>query len=96
MEGALYKIAQRFYNLYYSGQIVSYVIGAWGSVFSFTTITPEVVERPFDRLTVLPSAMSSLRSELRVEDGPNGAREGECEEKTVPSHQSHFKKAFAT
>jgi hypothetical protein len=32
-----------------------------------------VVERPFDRLTVLPSAMSSLRSELRVEDGPNGA-----------------------
>ena len=38
------------------------------------------MERPFDlldklgtgRLTVLPSAMSSLRSELRVEDGPNG------------------------
>jgi hypothetical protein len=47
--------------------------GAWGSLFRFATICPEVVERPFDRLTVLPSAMSSLRSELRVEDGPNGA-----------------------
>jgi hypothetical protein len=28
-------------------------MGAWGSLFSFTTICPEVVERPFDRLTVL-------------------------------------------
>ena len=28
-------------------------LGAWGSLFSFTTIYPEVVERPFDRLTVL-------------------------------------------
>jgi hypothetical protein len=28
-------------------------LGTWGSLFSFTTIYPEVVERPFDRLTVL-------------------------------------------
>jgi hypothetical protein len=48
-------------------------LGVWGSLFSFTTICSEGVERPFDKLTVLPSAMSSLRSELRVEDGPNGA-----------------------
>jgi len=27
--------------------------GAWGSFFSFTTICPEVVERPFDRLMAL-------------------------------------------
>ena len=48
-------------------------LGAWGSLFSFTTIYPEVVERPFDlldklgtgRLTILPSAMSSGRMELR-------------------------------
>jgi hypothetical protein len=28
-------------------------VGASGSLFSFTTIYPEVVERPFDRLTIL-------------------------------------------
>jgi hypothetical protein len=27
--------------------------GAWGSLFKSTTICPEVVERPFDRLTAL-------------------------------------------
>ena len=36
-----------------------------GVSFQAQTICPEVVERPFDRLTILPSAMSSLRSELR-------------------------------
>jgi hypothetical protein len=54
------------------------MLGVWGSLFSFTTIYPEVVERPFDRpfdrlkvpsmvegLTVLPSAMSSGRMEQR-------------------------------
>jgi hypothetical protein len=28
-------------------------LGIWGSLFRFTTVYPEVVERPFDRLTVL-------------------------------------------
>jgi hypothetical protein len=56
--------------------------GAWGSLFRFAIICPEVVERPFDpfdklrtgRLTVLPAAMSSLRSALGRELGPNGAK----------------------
>ncbi len=36
-----------------------------GVSFQAQTICPEVVERPFDRLTVLPSAMSSGRMEQR-------------------------------
>ena len=43
--------------------------GVWGSLFSFVTICPEVVERPFDRLTVL-SNVEGLDNSAYYEAAP--------------------------
>ncbi len=44
-------VSQKYLPSFYP--VIRFYVGVWGSLFSFTTIYPEVVEWPFDRLTVL-------------------------------------------